>query len=122
MAGLRRLLALCALLLALPAAALALDEVRVGALPPEARETLRLIDAGGPFPHSRDGIPFGNYERLLPREKRGYYREYTVPTPGLNHRGARRIVAGSGADGDVRSSGEYWYTADHYRSFRRIKE
>lgn len=114
MAGLRRVFALCALLLAVPAAALALDDVPVGALPPEARATLRLIDAGGPFPHSRDGIPFGNYEKLLPREKRGYYREYTVATPGRRDRGARRIVSG-GAPPIV-----FYYSDDHYRSFRRI--
>ncbi|WP_019916413.1 ribonuclease domain-containing protein [Methyloversatilis discipulorum] len=97
-------------------------EVELAQLPPEAAQTLALIRQGGPFPYKRDGVVFHNRERRLPMQKRGYYREYTVPTPGLNHRGARRIVAGSGADGDVRSSGEYWYTADHYRSFRRIKE
>lgn len=97
-------------------------EVELAQLPPEAAQTLALIRQGGPFPYNRDGVVFHNRERRLPMQKRGYYREYTVPTPGLNHRGARRIVAGSGADGDVRSSGEYWYTADHYRSFRRIKE
>ena len=97
-------------------------EVELAQLPPEAAQTLALIRQGGPFPYNRDGVVFHNRERRLPTQKRGYYREYTVPTPGLNHRGARRIVAGSGADGDVRSSGEYWYTADHYLSFRRIKE
>ncbi|WP_018412273.1 ribonuclease domain-containing protein [Methyloversatilis thermotolerans] len=100
----------------------ALPEVELAQLPPEAAQTLALIKQGGPFPHRRDGIVFQNRERLLPERPRGYYREYTVPTPGLKHRGARRIVAGSGRDSDVRSSGEYWYTADHYRSFRRIKE
>ena len=94
-----------------PAASL---EIRVENLPPEARQTLILIKRGGPFPYSRDGITFGNREGLLPPQQRNYYREYTVPTPGLNHRGARRIVAGR-AD-------EYWYTADHYRSFKRIRE
>ena len=83
-------------------------------LPPEGRETLALIEQGGPFPHQRDGITFGNFEKRLPLKERGYYREYTVPTRGLEHRGARRIVAGR--------SGEAWYTADHYRSFRRILE
>jgi ribonuclease T1 len=97
-------------------------EVELAQLPPEAAQTLALIRQGGPFPYHRDGVVFHNRERRLPMQKRGYYREYTVPTPGLNHRGARRIVAGSGVDGDVRNSGEYWYTADHYRSFRRIKE
>lgn len=83
-------------------------------LPPQARETLALIAAGGPFPYSRDGIVFGNYEKRLPLRNRGYYREYTVPTPGVKGRGARRIVAGEG--------GERYYTDDHYRSFRRIRE
>ena len=89
-------------------------EIRVENLPPEARQTLLLIKQGGPFPYSRDGITFRNREGLLPQQQRNYYREYTVPTPGLKHRGARRIVAGR--------EGDYWYTADHYRSFKRIRE
>ena len=97
-------------------------EVALSQLPPEAAQTLALIRQGGPFPYRRDGIVFQNRERRLPEQPRGYYREYTVPTPGLDHRGARRIVAGSGPGNDVRRSGEYWYTGDHYRSFRRIKE
>lgn len=92
----------------------AVQEVGVESLPPEARQTLVLIKRGGPFPYARDGIPFGNREGLLPSRQRNYYREYTVPTPGLNHRGARRIISGG--------AGEYWYTADHYRSFKRIRE
>ena len=83
-------------------------------LPVEARETLALIKAGGPFPYKQDGRVFGNREGLLPKRNRGYYREYTVRTPGARDRGARRIVAGKG--------GEYYYTDDHYRSFRRIRE
>jgi len=90
------------------------NEVSLGQLPGEARETLALIRAGGPFPYPRDGAVFGNREGLLPKHSRGYYREYTVRTPGARDRGARRIVAGSG--------GEYYYTDDHYRSFRRIIE
>lgn len=89
-------------------------EIPVAKLPPEARETLALVKAGGPFPYPRDGAVFGNREGLLPKRERGYYREYTVRTPGAKDRGARRIVAGRG--------GEYYYTADHYRSFRRIIE
>jgi ribonuclease T1 len=81
-------------------------------LPPEALHTIRLIHQGGPFRYGRDGVVFRNFEQLLPPRKRGYYREYTVPTPGLRHRGARRIVAGLG--------GELYYTDDHYRSFRRV--
>lgn len=81
-------------------------------LPPEAHATLALIDRGGPFPHRQDGSVFQNRERQLPERPRGYYREYTVDTPGLDHRGARRIVTG----GDPPAA--WYYTADHYRSFR----
>jgi ribonuclease T1 len=81
-------------------------------LPVEARETIRLIDQGGPFPYERDGITFGNRERLLPIQSDGYYREYTVITPGSSDRGARRIVAGR--------SGDLYYTDDHYESFKRV--
>ena len=92
-------------------------------LPPEARHTLYLIHRGGPFPYPRkDGSTFGNFENRLPTQPRGYYREYTVPTPEKHDRGARRIVAGKGRSGDVATSGEYYYTDDHYRSFRRILE
>ena len=96
-----------------------LDSVTLSSLPPEAQRTLQLIKQGGPFPYpKKDGSTFGNYEKRLPYQPRGHYREYTVPTPGSRDRGARRIVAG----GDPRTSGEYWYTDDHYRSFRRIRE
>ncbi|MEU0314250.1 ribonuclease domain-containing protein [Nocardioides sp. NPDC006273] len=82
-------------------------------LPPEGAETLELIDAGGPFPYpGKDGSTFGNREGILPEEASGYYAEYTVPTPGSDDRGARRIVAGEG--------GEFYYTEDHYESFSRI--
>ncbi|MCC6456986.1 MAG: hypothetical protein IT328_18665 [Caldilineaceae bacterium] len=81
-------------------------------LPPEARETIALIEQDGPFPFSRDGVTFQNRERLLPRHPGGYYREYTVITPGSSDRGARRIVAGD--------AGEMYYTDDHYDSFREI--
>ena len=97
--------------------------VALADLPPEAQHTLRLIQRGGPFPHPRkDGSVFGNFERRLPPQARGYNREYTVPTPGRRDRGARRIVAGEGRSGNVATSGEYYYTDDHYRSFRRIRE
>jgi len=86
--------------------------IQAAALPPEARQTLMLIRQGGPFPYAKDGSVFGNREGLLPKQPRGYYREYTVSTPGARDRGARRIVAGQG--------GEHYYTDDHYRSFRRI--
>lgn len=83
-------------------------------LPPQARETLMLIREGGPFPYGRDGSVFANRERLLPAAPQGSYREYTVRTPGRRDRGARRIVSAAG--------GELYYTADHYRSFRLIRE
>ena len=88
-------------------------DVSVSALPPEARETLARIERNGPFPHSQDGRWFANREKRLPLRAQGYYREYTVRTPGERDRGARRVVAGNG--------GEYYYTEDHYRSFRRIR-
>ncbi len=90
-----------------------LPSVTVADLPREAQRTLDLISVGGPYPYSRDGVVFQNRERLLPRETSGYYREYTVPTPGENDRGARRIITGK--------SGERYWTADHYASFRVIE-
>ena len=104
-------LLLSGLLLWLPCAqardqsAQARGEVSVAELPAEARVTLRLIQQGGPFPFVRDGVPFGNYEHVLPQRRKGYYREYTVKTPGVQHRGARRIVCGIVP--------ECYYTADH---------
>lgn len=89
-----------------------LPEVRASELPDEARRTLALIALGGPYPYTRDDVTFGNFERSLPRESSGYYREYTVPTPGQSDRGARRIVAGK--------AGEKYYTPDHYNSFKFI--
>lgn len=91
-----------------------LPYVDLADLPPEAAETVALIDAGGPFPYpGKDGSTFGNFEGVLPDRQRGYYAEYTVETPGLEHRGARRIIAGDG--------GELYWTADHYESFERIR-
>ena len=83
-------------------------------LPAEARHTIALVRSGGPFPYERDGAVFRNFERRLPPRDRTYYRGYTVRTPGLKHRGARRIVAGRG--------GELYYTEDHYNSFQRVAE
>jgi ribonuclease T1 len=91
--------------------------VQLATLPPEARSTERLIRAGGPFPHEKDGSVFGNRERLLPARPRGYYREYTVPTPGASNRGARRIVCGGSPPTHPESC---YYTADHYATFRLI--
>jgi ribonuclease T1 len=87
-------------------------DIPVQKLPIEGRQTLALIQANGPYPYQQDGRTFGNREKLLPARPRGYYREYTVKTPGARDRGARRIVAGQG--------GELYYSEDHYRSFRRI--
>jgi ribonuclease T1 len=95
----------------------ALPEVAATALPKEAQKTLALVAQGGPFPYQRDGIVFGNRENRLPAHERGYYHEYTVPTPGSRTRGARRIICG----GDVRSTAECYYTNDHYETFRRIR-
>jgi ribonuclease T1 len=92
--------------------------VRITQLPPQGRETYELIRLGGPFPYDKDGAVFGNRERQLPIEKRGYYREYTVQTPGSRDRGARRIVCG----GPARTPHACFYTADHYASFRQIVE
>ena len=91
-----------------------LEVVRTDDLPAEARQTLALIRKGGPYPYSRDGAVFANREGRLPRAPRGTYLEYTVYTPGSRDRGARRIIAARGK--------AFWYTADHYRSFRRIIE
>jgi len=95
-----------------------LAAVHVAELPTQGRETYELIRRGGPFPFGKDGAVFGNRERSLPAERRGYYREYTVATPGSRDRGARRIVCG----GPARAPQACYYTADHYGSFRKIVE
>jgi ribonuclease T1 len=97
-------------------------EVALAELPREARETLALIRKGGPFPYRKDGTTFRNREGHLPSMPRGYYTEYTVRTPWERDRGARRIIAGRGTSGDPATSGEYYYTDDHYNTFRRIRE
>jgi ribonuclease T1 len=99
---------------AVPANPSGLPAMSASALPAEARRTLALIRQGGPYSYSQDDQTFGNFERILPRKPSGYYREYTVPTPGESDRGARRIVAGGG--------GEKYYTQDHYDSFKFIAE
>jgi len=99
-------------------AAAAAAHIAVADLPAEGRATYALIVRGGPFPYAKDGSTFGNRERLLPAKPRGYYREYTVPTPGLKHRGARRIVCGGAAT--PRPPDACYYSADHYQSFRRV--
>jgi ribonuclease T1 len=89
-----------------------LPTVPLASLPPQARETLVLVDRNGPFRYAQDGTTFNNLEGLLPDRARGYYREFTVPTPGEGDRGARRLVVGQG--------GDVYYTDDHYRSFRQV--
>ncbi len=92
--------------------------IALAELPPQGRVTYALIHEGGPFPYDKDGSVFGNRERQLPAKKRGYYREYTVRTPGVAHRGARRIVCG----GAKRMPDACYYTSDHYTSFREIRQ
>jgi ribonuclease T1 len=113
------LLAAAAVLLASVAGArTTAPSIATADLPKEARETLANVRSGPPFPYERDGIAFGNREKLLPAKPRGYYREYTVRTPGASTRGARRIVCG----GVPTSPDACWYTNDHYQSFARIVE
>lgn len=95
--------------------------VQYAALPKEAQAVIRMIQNRSDFPHRQDGQTFSNRERILPSQPRGYYQEYTVPTPGADNRGARRIVSGQGSTGDNATSGEYYYTSDHYRSFSRVR-
>lgn len=90
--------------------------VTVDQLPPQGRDTYQRIQNGGPFPYEKDGVVFANRERMLPLEKRGYYHEYTVKTPGSRNRGTRRIVCG----GPATTPQACYYTADHYASFRKI--
>jgi ribonuclease T1 len=97
-----------------PAAESGISVVSIQDLPPEARTVLELIERGGPFPFEKDGTVFHNFEGLLPKKSDGYYREYTVVTPGSSDRGARRIVAGQRE--------ERYYTDDHYNSFRLVVE
>ncbi|MEU3462023.1 ribonuclease domain-containing protein [Streptomyces sp. NPDC006733] len=102
---------------AAPSAAVTINAVGsicYSALPSQAHHTLDLIDAGGPFPYSQDGVVFRNQEQLLPSHASGYYHEYTVVTPGSPTRGARRIITGQAVDED-------YYTADHYASFKRVE-
>lgn len=90
-----------------------IDACRDDALPPELDEVADDVEGGGPFAYpGKDGSTFGNFEGILPEESRGFYREYTVETPGLDHRGAKRIVTGGGTDPEV-----WYYTDDHYESF-----
>lgn len=92
-------------------------DVALSSLPPEAKRTDQLIHSGGPFPFAKDGVVFGNYEKRLERRPRGYYHEYTVPTPGARNRGARRIICGGNQPTEPDAC---FYTEDHYNSFHRI--
>lgn len=94
------------------------NTIQVRQLPREAANTLNLIEAGGPYPYPKDGVVFGNFERQLPPHPRGYYHEYTVPTPHARNRGARRIICG----GPPKQTDNCFYTDDHYNSFKRIVE
>jgi len=118
---LRFWLLLC--LFAAPAFALAPGEIESAALPREGRAVLAAVRKGGPFAYSKDGSTFGNFEGNLPKKRRGYYREFTVETPGARNRGARRIVCG-GESGDWgrNAPSACYYTDDHYATFRRIRE
>ena len=102
-----------------PQAGVSADVVALSDLPREGRATYALILSGGPFAHAKDGTVFGNRERILPRQQRGYYREYTVRTPGSRDRGARRIVCGGSVP---QQPDACYYTSDHYSSFRKIIE
>lgn len=100
-----------------PFALASTETVAVAQLPPQGRSMLTLIYQGGPFRHEKDGVVFGNRERLLPANVRTYYREYTVRTPGERSRGARRIVCGGL---EPAAPDTCFYTDDHYASFRKI--
>jgi ribonuclease T1 len=128
LAGTRIRVALAALLVGLCVAAPAREApeaatIALSVLPREGQATYAAIRRGGPFRYDRDGTTFGNREGLLPRRARGYYREYTVDTPGARNRGARRIVCGADSAQWARNApAACWYTDDHYASFRRIRE
>ncbi|BBZ57156.1 ribonuclease domain-containing protein [Mycolicibacterium phocaicum] len=94
-----------------------LPACQLSSLPAEAATTVNLIHRGGPFPYSRDGIVFGNFERRLPNQQRGYYHEYTVPTPGAKTRGTRRVITGGEPP---TNPPEFYYTGDHYETFCQI--
>lgn len=108
---------LMALLFSLPAVGrgpLPQDTVALSDLPVQARQTLDAIDRGGPFAYPKDGVVFGNYEKILPLRQRGYYHEYTVKTPYARGRGARRLITGGEPPQEI------FYTDDHYASFKRV--
>ena len=95
------------------------DTVALAQLPVQGQDMMKLIYAGGPFKFDKDGVVFGNRERILPAKNRGFYREYTVKTPGERTRGARRIVCGGLQPAAPEAC---YYTDDHYASFRKIAQ
>ncbi len=99
-----------------PALGESISTITIAEMPQQGAQTYALIHQGGPFAHAKDGVVFGNRERLLPAQKRGFYHEYTVATPGSKNRGAKRIVCG----GQPKAPEICYYTADHYASFRKI--
>lgn len=109
-------LVLTGLMIFVPLLGYGSDVVALSDLPTQGRETYQLVHQGGPFPFEKDGVVFGNRERILPAMKRGYYREYTVKTPHSRDRGARRLVCGGAAT----APDACFYTADHYASFRKV--
>ena len=97
-------------------------DIALADLPKEGKTTHALILKGGPYPYPKDGVTFGNFENNLPKQKRGYYKEFTVPTPGAKNRGARRIVCGAEArEWNKNNPAACWYTGDHYQTFQKIK-
>ena len=103
--------------------ALAASDIHLADLPKEGRTTHALIFKGGPYPYPKDGVTFGNFEGNLPKKQRGYYREFTVPTPGAKSRGARRIVCGADSrEWRNNAPAACWYSGDHYQTFQKIKE
>lgn len=102
-----------------PAPTVSESTIALAQLPPQGQDMMKLIVAGGPFKYDKDGVVFGNRERILPAKDRGFYREYTVKTPGERTRGARRIVCG-GLKPTVPDA--CYYTDDHYASFRKIAQ
>ena len=101
----------------------AANDIHLADLPKEGRATHSLILKGGPYPFPKDGVTFGNFEGNLPKKPRGYYHEFTVPTPGAKNRGARRIVCGAEArEWRNNAPAACWYTGDHYQTFQKIKE
>lgn len=120
--GAAALLTLAGLAFTLTAGPALAADMTLADLPKEGKTTHALILKGGPYPYPKDGVTFGNFENNLPKQKRGYYKEFTVPTPGAKNRGARRIVCGAESrEWSKNAPAACWYTADHYKTFQKIK-